>query len=172
MLAGILILVIIHGEKESLRSIGLHNDHWGKSIGLAILLTIISFVILLLIVAILPYFNVQVGGGESARYDSISLWTMLFVVTRAGIVEELFYRGYLMERLNKISNGNQWVYFVLPLVVFALAHYKQGVQGIFISFVAGLILAVAYWKKRDLKANIMAHFLVDCIPNVLVPAFG
>jgi membrane protease YdiL (CAAX protease family) len=107
-------------------------------------------------------------GGEAQRYDQISLWAISFMVLRAGVVEELFYRGYIMERLEEIS-GRWLVYFLLPAIIFGLLHFRQGVGGILISFVLGLILAWFYWKKRDLKANIIAHFLVDFIPNVLVP---
>jgi membrane protease YdiL (CAAX protease family) len=38
-----------------------------------------------------------------------------------------------------------------------------------IATAAGLLLAFFYLRTRDLKANIMAHFLVDFIPNVLAP---
>jgi len=100
-------------------------------------------------------------GGEAQRYDHISLWAISLMVIRAGVVEELFYRGYIMERLEEFS-GRWLVYFLLPAIVF-------GIGGILISFVLGLILAWFYWKTRDLKANILAHFLVDLIPNVLVP---
>ena len=93
------------------------------------------------------------------------------MVLRAGIVEEICYRGYVIERLEKMT-GNWIVYFLIPLIFFGAFHYKQGIGGIIISFVAGAILAVLYIKRRDLKANIITHFLVDFLPNVLLPLFS
>lgn len=85
-------------------------------------------------------------GGEAQRYDHISLWAISLMVLRAGVVEELFYRAYLMERLEEFS-GRRMVYFLLPAVVFGLLHFRQGIGGMLISFVLGLILAWFYWRQ-------------------------
>jgi uncharacterized protein len=168
-LTGILLLLIIKGEKLGLDSIGLHNRDWGKSILWGLIGTAIAIVVLAILLFIFPKVGIKFGeGGESARYKNVSLWVMSLMVLRAGIVEEICYRGYAIERLEKIS-GNWIVYFLLPLILFGLFHYKQGLGGIIISFVAGAILAVLYIKRRDLKANIITHFLVDFLPNVLLP---
>jgi membrane protease YdiL (CAAX protease family) len=167
--AAALILLILKGEKRSLSSIGLHNKHWGKSVLWGFLLMVVSIIAGLGCLLALNALGISFGqGGEAQRYDQISLWAISLMVLRAGVVEELFYRGYIMERLEEIS-GRWLVYFLLPAIIFGLLHFRQGVGGILISFVLGLILAWFYWKKRDLKANIIAHFLVDFIPNVLVP---
>lgn len=167
---GILLLLIHKGEKLKLDSIGLHNKHWGKSILTAFATTIILIAVLVLLAWILGLLGIPVGGDEGKKYESISLWTWVLIVLRAGVVEEICYRGYIMERLEKWT-GNWYIYFLFPLIIFSVAHYSQGIAGIVISFVLGGILSLLYWKKRDLKANIMAHFLVDLIPNVILPLF-
>jgi len=48
-------------------------------------------------------------------------------------------------------------------------HFRQGIGGVVIAMAGGLVLSFFYWKRRDLKANIIAHFLVDFIPNILIP---
>lgn len=164
----LLLWVVIKGEKKGLSSIGLHNKHWIRSIGRAIGLAIVLMAVLLLCVWILGMFDIPVGGNEGKKYEAISLWTMTLITIRAGVVEEICYRGYIIERLEKISGGNMWIFLIVPVVVFALAHYSQGIAGLVISFVAGLVLAFTYWKTRDLKANILAHFLVDFVPNVVM----
>jgi membrane protease YdiL (CAAX protease family) len=111
------------------------------------------------------------NGKEAERYRSISPAVILLMVLRAGLVEEIFYRGYLMERLEKIS-GKWIVYFLFPLIFFGLWHFRQGLPGIILSFSLGAVLAFMYWKKRDLKANIITHFMVDFIPNLLLPLFS
>lgn len=101
------------------------------------------------------------------RYKNVSPWVLTFMMLRAGVVEELFFRGYLFERLKTIT-GNWLIYFLLPAILFSLLHYVQGLRGMIMAFLLGLIFAFWYWKKRDLKANIIGHFLVDFIFNVLV----
>jgi len=169
LIAGILILIIIKGEGKGLASIGLHNKSWLKSFGLSFLILMISLGIILLCLSLFGYLGISFGeGAESKSYDNISLWVMTFLVLRAGIVEELCYRGYIIERLENLSHS--WIIPVLlPAVIFALLHYKQGIGGIIISFLTGLVMAVSYWKKRDLKANMIAHFSIDFIANVLIP---
>jgi membrane protease YdiL (CAAX protease family) len=168
-LTGILLLLITKGEKLGLDSIGLHNRNWGKSILWGLIGTVIAIAALAILLFIFSKVGIKFGeGGESDRYKNVSLWVMTLMVLRAGIVEEICYRGYVIERLEKLT-GNWFVYFLLPLILFGLFHYKQGIGGIIISFVAGAILAVLYIKRRDLKANIITHFLVDFLPNVLLP---
>ena len=166
---GILLLLIIKGEKLGLDSIGFHNRNWGKSILWGLLGVVIAGVALAILLFIFSKVGIKFGeGAESGRYKNVSLWVISFMVLRAGVVEEICYRGYVIERLEKMT-GNWVVYFLIPLILFAVFHYRQGIGGIIISFVAGAILAVLYLKRRDLKANIITHFLVDFIPNVLIP---
>jgi len=163
---------MIRIEKQPLSSIGLHNRHWGKSVLLAIIGLFACFVVGGLVLFIFNKAGVEFGQGKEAeRFSAISPAVIFLMVLRAGLVEEVFYRGYLMERLEKIS-GKWIVYFLFPLIFFALWHYRQGLPGIIISFSLGTVLAFMYWKKRDLKANFMTHFLADFIPNLLLPLFS
>jgi uncharacterized protein len=167
--AAILVWIILKGEKLGLDSIGLHGRDWGKSILWGFIGAIIGFAALALCLFVFSKVGIKFGEGvESQRYKDVSLWAISFMVLRAGIVEELCYRGYIIERLEKMT-GSWVVYFLVPLIFFAIFHYRQGLGGIIISFVAGAILAVLYIKRRDLKANMITHFLVDFVPNVVIP---
>jgi membrane protease YdiL (CAAX protease family) len=169
LLGALLILIIVKVEKLGPGSIGLHNRHWGKSLLWSLGLLLGCGIALVGCIALLQLLGISFGSGEAAqKYDQISLGVMALMVLRAGVIEELFYRGYIIERMEKLTG--HWVAFILiPTLLFGLFHYKQGVGGILVSFVLGLIFAMYYWKTRDLKVTITAHFLVDFIPNVLVP---
>lgn len=165
--ACILIWIIIDGEEADLSSIGLNNKHWGKSLLFSLFLVVLCYAVVAICLLLFKVTGISFGEGDG-KYDKISLWVMTLVMLRAGIVEEIFFRGYAMERLEKISNS--WIVFLLiPSTIFGLLHFRQGLGGIVIAFSTGLLMSYVYWKKRDLKANIIAHFLVDFIPNVLVP---
>lgn len=167
-MTGILLLIVVKGEKLGLDSIGLHWRDWGKSILWGFLGALIAFAALAILLFIFSKVGISFGSGEADRYKNVSLWVWTLVVLRAGIVEEVCYRGYVIERLEKMT-GNWIIYFLIPIILFGLFHFRQGLGGIIISFVAGAILAILYLKRRDLKANIITHFLVDFIPNVAVP---
>ncbi len=169
LLTGILLILVIYGEKLNLGSIGLYNKHWGKSLGLAFIILISSIGLLALILGVFHLLGISYGeGGESNRYENVSLAVLTIMMIRAGVIEEICYRGYIMERLEKYT-GNKIIYLYIPALIFGLVHYRQGVAGIIIATAIGLLLAFFYLKKRDLKANIIAHFLVDFIPNILIP---
>jgi membrane protease YdiL (CAAX protease family) len=171
LVSAMFLFWMVRSEGYPLSSIGLHGRNWGKSLVIALVGLLISFAVGALVILGLNAAGIPFGsGGEAQRFSDVSPWVIFIMVSRAGIVEEIFYRGYLMERLYML-NKNKFVYFLFPLVVFALWHYRQGVGGIIVSFCLGAVLAFLYWKKRDLKANIIAHFLVDFIPNIIVPLF-
>lgn len=168
--AGLLLLLVKKGEKLGMDSIGLRFQDWSKSIRWGLLGLVVSAVTIAILLFLYHLTGIQMGQ-DGERYKNISLWVILLMVFRAGTVEEICYRGYVIERLEKMTH-NWLLYFLLPLLLFGALHYRQGIGGILISFFAGLILAAMYVKKRDLKANILTHFLVDFIPNVLFPLLG
>jgi membrane protease YdiL (CAAX protease family) len=160
---------IIKQEGLALNSIGLTFNFFKKSI----ILTLIIMVSTLGSIVVAALISQQLGWsfGESKSYDNLSLWVVTLIVIRAGVAEEVFMRGFLIERWKSIT-GNTSMAVILSLVPFALLHYPgQGWAGVMVSFFAGAVLTSFYLWKRDLKANIMAHFLLDFIPNVLIPLF-
>jgi membrane protease YdiL (CAAX protease family) len=86
---------------------------------------------------------------------------------RAGVGEELFYRGYAIERLQALGFNRFWA-AAIPLLIFSVGHWTTGWQNVVTAFWVGSMLAVFYLWRRDLLANMTAHFLVDFI-GVVVP---
>ncbi len=164
-----LLFYIIPKEKLNLDSIGLHarniKKNWLWIFGL-LLICIAGLAICLLVCKWLGW-----PFGESKSFDKLSPWVITLVTLRAGISEEVFMRGFLLERFTTIT-GKKWIAFLLSTLPFGFLHYPQGYAGILIATVAGGILALFYFWKRDLIINIIAHFLVDFIPNVVLPMFG
>jgi len=54
-----------------------------------------------------------------------------------------------------------------PLVIFSVGHWTGGTANILIAFVSGAILTAFYLGRKDLVANMIGHFLVDFVANVL-----
>jgi membrane protease YdiL (CAAX protease family) len=59
--------------------------------------------------------------GQGGAPLSASLWGALLTVTRAGVAEEVFYRGYAIERLEALT-GSRWIAALIPLICFAAFH--------------------------------------------------
>jgi uncharacterized protein len=105
-------------------------------------------------------------GAASAAFDRSPLWLVTLIVFRAGLVEELFYRGYAIARLQAMGMG-RLAAAAVPLLIFAAGHYTGGIVNILIALVIGGILAGLYLWRRDLVACMFAHTLVDFVANVL-----
>ena len=165
--AAALIVIIRRGEHLSFRSIGLGTCRWWKSIAWGLVIAIVSAAVLGSLAHITGYGH----GPGSAAFEKLPLWLITLIVLRAGVVEELFYRGYAIERLRMVGLGCFWS-VIIPLVVFSLGHWSGGAANILIAFAAGIILTGFYLWRRDLAANMIGHGLVDFVANVLPRLFS
>ena len=119
--------------------------------------------------AVFPLIGLSYG---SSSGPAVPLGVSLLLYARAGIAEEVFYRGYAIERIEALT-GNRAIAAAVPLLIFAIGHFSQGIAGILITLVIGAIATAIYLWKRNLLILILAHFMVDFIPNVLLPViFG
>lgn len=162
-----LLMIIRRGERLPMRSIGLGTARWWKSILWGFVITIVSATA----VGILAYLTGYGHGPGSAAFEKLPLWLITLIVFRAGVVEELFYRGYAIERLQMIGLGRFWS-VTIPLVIFSLGHWSGGAANILIALAAGVILTGFYLWRRDLVANMIGHGSVDFIANVLPRLFS
>jgi uncharacterized protein len=162
-----LIVIIRRGEHLPMRSIGLGTARWWKSTLWGFVLALVSAVV----VGMLAYVTGYGNGPGSAAFEKLPLWLITAIVVRAGVVEELFYRGYAIERLRMIGLGRFWS-IAIPLVIFSLGHWSGGAANILIAFAAALILTAFYLWRRDLAANMIGHGLVDFVANVVPALFS
>src|SRR6266478_3322992 len=165
--AAALLVIIRRGERLSFRSIGLGTCRWWKSIAWGLVIAIVSAAV----VGSLAYLTGYGHGPGSSAFEKLPLSLITLIVFRAGVVEELFYRGYAIERLRMIGLGRFWS-VTIPLVIFSLGHWSGGAANILIALAAGIILTGFYLWRRDLVANMIGHGLVDFVANVLPKLFS
>ncbi len=165
--AAALLVIIRRGEGLPFRSIGLGTCRWWKSIAWGFVIAIVSAAV----IGSLAYLTGYGHGPGSAAFEKLPLWLITLIVIRAGVVEELFYRGYAIERLRMIGLGRFWS-VTIPLVIFSIGHWSGGAANILIAFAAGLILTGFYLWRRDLAANVIGHGLVDFVANVVPRIFS
>lgn len=162
-----LLAIVRRGEKLPVTSIGLRTDRPVRSLLRGLVLAVLALAVTVGLYLILQKAGMRLGEDRAGAFHP-SLWVETFVLLRAGVVEETFYRGYAIERLQSLT-GSRIVAAVVPLVIFATAHYRQGLGGILAVFVVGGVFTAFYMKFRDLLANMTGHFLADFGLNVILP---
>ncbi len=162
-----LLFIIRRGERLPLTSIGLGTSRWWKSILWGLVIAVASAAAGGVLAALTGYGH----GPGSAAFEKLPLWLITLIVLRAGVVEELFYRGYAIERLQAVGLKPVWAAGI-PLVIFALGHWTGGAANILIALVLGAILSAFYLWRRDLVANMIGHGTVDFVANVLPNLFS
>ncbi|HMG05176.1 MAG TPA: CPBP family intramembrane glutamic endopeptidase [Chthoniobacterales bacterium] len=163
----VLLMIVRWGEGLPFSSVGLGTTRWVKSILWGLLIAVICLAVGGLLVALTGY-----NGGETGKaFGKLPLWLVTLIVIRAGAVEELCYRGYAIERLQSLGLPG-WLAASIPLAIFGVGHWTGGRANIVIALALGAILAVFYLWRRDLAANMIGHFLVDFVGNVLPRLFS
>ena len=89
----------------------------------------------------------------------------------AGFLEELLWRGYLMNRLVELPGRQTRLAWVIALiasaVIFGLGHAYQGLAGILKTGLIGLVFGISYLVAgRNLWPLILAHALIDTLDFV------
>ncbi|WAT17497.1 CPBP family intramembrane metalloprotease [Aurantiacibacter sp. MUD11] len=102
-----------------------------------------------------------------------ALWVIGVAWFAAGFGEELLWRGFLMDRLERLGGlrGRVWLVLVVQAVLFGMPHAYQGWGGVIVTGMVGLLLGwVRIMQRGNLWAVIIAHAAVDTIMMVL--AYG
>ena len=92
------------------------------------------------------------------------LWIVVVAWLSAALGEELLWRGFLMDRLSRLPGlvGRTGPVLLIHAVFFSLTHAYQGLGGVIITGMAGLLLG---WLRLRMGGNlwaaIIAHGLVD-----------
>jgi membrane protease YdiL (CAAX protease family) len=93
------------------------------------------------------------------------------LVAVVAVSEETIFRGYLIHRLQRVTN--QWLAAaLLSSVIFSLGHGYEGAAGVVTVGVLGLSFAVVYKWRGSLIAPMTMHFLQDFLGIVLLPLLG
>ena len=163
----VLLILVRRGERLPFSSMGLGRSTWWKSILWGLVIAVVCAVV----GGALAHFTHYGGGRGAAAFEKLPLWLITLIVIRAGVVEELFYRGYAIERLEALGLNRYWA-AAIPAVIFGLGHWTGGWENIVIALVLGAILGAFYLWRRDLFANMIGHFMVDFVANVLPALFS
>jgi membrane protease YdiL (CAAX protease family) len=157
-----LLLIIRFGERLPFRSVGIGRATIKSSLAWGGLIAVVCGVLAFAIAALTDY-N---GGPSGAAFAKLPLWLTALIVLRAGVLGELFYRDYAIERLEALGLNGFWA-GTIPAPHLRGCALDRRLGNIVIALVLGAVLTLFYLWRRDLVANMIGHFMVDFIANVL-----
>ncbi len=162
----LLLALLVRVHHESARELGILWDEWKPNamIGLALV------PILLLLSAILSetfrrllqgYFLERNPLTELIRTPQDLGLFILSVLIAGGIKEEL-QRVFILRRFDRYLGGAR-LGLVIWSLVFGLAHYIQGLQGVVMATLFGFIFGAVYLKRGNVIGPIVGHALYDTV---------
>jgi uncharacterized protein len=150
-------------ERLPLSSIGFRRPTW-RSFVIGVLAAIVLTAIQVIQFAvIIPLFHLSTAT-IMATVQSIMhtpYWYRILLVLRAAVVEEILFRGYIIEKVRQLT-GSTVLAVIVSVAAFTYAHLGGwGPVHLIAVGAAALVLALLYVWRRDLPSNMFAHFLAD-----------
>ena len=156
--------------KEILSRIKLRKEGIDMAIFWGIISMIAMFVIMFVIGIILTFYGVNLE--ESSNITDLeqifSLPSIFFIVTFQPIGEEIFFRGFLLDKINSLAGdkinpmAGKVIAIALTSFLFGLAHLTYGnIYPAIMTGILGLILAYMVVKTKSLTTAIVAHIFFN-----------
>jgi len=161
-----LIVIVLRMHGQHLRDVGLRKDRWFSHAAAGLALVPALFVANVLIATgfrvFLPkYFlerNPLIDMVKTPRDLVLFLCSALY----AGGFKEELQRALILTRFRE-HLGGIGAGLVIWSLVFGAGHYVQGLQGIVVATVYGLLFGILYVARRNLVAPIVAHAAYDVL---------
>lgn len=167
--AAIVVLWLRFGEGLPLSSIGLRRPGW-KTLVFALLAAVVLLsVFVVQSLVIVPMFHLDASRVVVERNLIMArpFWYRLLMVLRAAVVEEILFRGYMIEKVRQLT-GSTVLAVVVSVVAFTYMHLSGwGAVHLIPVFAGGVIFALLYVWRRDLPSNMLAHFITDGVGFLL-----
>jgi len=173
-ISALLVLAWARASDTPLGSLGFNAPRrWtltiAGGIGLGIVLKVVSKAIVMPLLgapAINATYHYLVGNAGALP------WITAAVLINAGFGEEVFFRGYLFERLGALLGPGKAVLtgsVVLSTALFAMAHYHdQGLPGVEQAVLTGLVFGGIYAWRRQIWFLMIAHVAYDLTAIVII----
>ncbi len=160
------------------RDIGFSRPaNWWVTIGLALLIGIgyqaLDTVLIGPLLQRITGEAVNLSQFEALRGNLAALIASLILTwTEAAFIEEMVFRGYLLNRLLDLF-GRQRIGFIFALLaqaaMFGLGHTYQDLTGVLDTALAGLLIGLLYLRfRRNLWLPILVHGIIDTTGFLLI----
>jgi len=116
-------------------------------------------------------FDPEVFGAHSAGYWATVSFRFLRLVVVVPLVEEIFWRGFLLrylihEKFTAIAMGTfSWLSFALVTIAFGFAHSRADWIA---AIVCGAMYNLVAYRTRSLTSCVVAHAVTNCLLGLWV----
>ncbi len=148
--------------KEILFRIKLRKEGIDMAIFWGIISMIAMFVIMFVIGILLTFYGVNLEGSSNITdFEQIfSLPSIFFIVAFQPISEEIFFRGFLLDKISSLAGRETAI--VVTSLLFGIAHLTYGnIYPAIMTGILGLILAYMVVKTKSLTTAIVAHIFFN-----------
>ena len=172
-LAVLVLLYVVVVERRPLSSIGLKTPGLRDLVFACLATGVAAVGMTVIFFVVFPAFHLKLATtSANAALLTAPFWVRFWTVVRAAFTEEILFRGYGIERLGQWT-GSLWIAGVVTLVFFTTAHLAGWGPAVLLNAGwGGLVLTLFYLWRRNLWANILAHWLVDAVGFLLIPALA
>jgi len=161
-----LLLLVSFWERKGLASVGLRWPS-GRDLVATVAVCLLWFPIVIAIGMLLPV-SLQADQRGLAALVALPLWLRLLLLLISPFQEELLFKAYLIERVEKLT-GSTWLAFGVSVLSNTLAHLTLWGGGALASIAPGIaILSGFYIWRRNLPASTALHVVADS-PIVWLP---
>lgn len=165
--AVVLLLVFVLGmERLPFASLGIRMPGW-PDIFIAIGAGVVSFIVGVAFYSLFQGPESDTQTQTDQIISTLPLFGRLHLIFNAAIVEEIFFRGFLIERLTTLTR-RLWVGVLVSFALFVVSHISgSGVtMTLTMVTVGALTLVLLYLWRRNLFVCILAH-AVGNLPMLL-----
>lgn len=177
-IAAVVVIVVILVRPGGTESIGLVTpDKWSCTVLQSVILgTLISFLFAAILEPAIEWLtgsSVDISLLDPLRGNRDLLLRLLFAAwIGAAFVEEVIFRGFLMNEFEKIlgsSSSPLGFSLLITSALFGLSHLYQGPSGVVSTGIAGAILGGLYvWSGYNLWMPILTHGIIDTMGLILI----
>jgi hypothetical protein len=155
LLAGLLVLRFFDRRPPALLGLGFSRG-WLRELALGLAAGVVATGLLVLILVATGSVSLALSADLRGSFGALGLFLVLF--TLAASVEELLFRGYLLQSL--AEGSRRWIAGLLLCIPFTWAHADNPdvtIIGITNIFLAAVILVILYFQTRRLWLPIGFH---------------
>ena len=159
-------------ERLPLKSIGLRSLQF-KGFAIGILASIVMMASVMLCYAVIfPAVGLRMNMAAVQSLTHVPMWLQTATVIRAGVVEEIIFRGLAIERLAALTGSRAMAAIVSGAAFIAVHISGWGYAQLIVVAFGTVIMTVLYLWRRDLGSNMIAHTLTDFVGFLLARLQG
>lgn len=165
ILVFVVITLALFRDNESLTTLGLRRRDFSlANIGIGVAFLIVAVILLNILSRALIYFGMTTRSDISYLLPKTTLERIIWIIlaASAGVSEEICFRGFVITRLARLT-GSVWPGAIIGAIAFGVSHSYQGIGGIILIGVYGLMFSLLFLARGSLVPCIVAHTLQDII---------